>query len=412
MAIKDPSGTAQADLPSARADVDPDAREVVVAQAEIDLAQAGPDIANDGIPGEPGDPGPAVELDPDALSALLIAIAQGQDLDEAMEDMLQSSLQRAGELNASPESITEAIEAFRGTLVEIISEGLSVEEAIIAADLAFTAALQVSQEQQDDDQNTDIVNALATGQNVEDAVGDDSAAFEEAQAIQDQLEAEAAEGTPGDALIAALSSGENLDEAVGDGEGGDDAAAFQDALVAALEGGENIGDALAEANQAAEISGQVAAEQQAEEANADPLLAALASGNNDSGALGPDTTGMSPEQAAAANQAFQNALSQALASGQSPSEAGAAAGGASKAIADATGEAQAGEAGSVLAQMASGDADNLGPNTAGMTPEQAAAANEAFQDALAGSIADGAAPDAAAGTAAQTKPLDSNSVMR
>ncbi len=427
MAINDPSDPAKADLPSARADVDPDvspgADKVVLAQAETELAQAGPGVATDGVPGEPGDPGPTVELDPDALAALLVAIAQGQDLDEALGDMLQSSLQRAGELNASPESILEAVEAFRSTLLEIMSEGQSAEEAIVAADRAFTATLQVSQEQQSGEQDTDVISALATGQNVDEAVGEDSAAFEEAlqealdggatlgdalaqaeeaQAVQDQLNAEAAEGTPGDALIAALSSGENLGETVGDGEGGDGATAFEDALVAALQGGENIGDALAEANEAADVSNQVTAEQQAEEANADPLLAALASGNNDSGALGPDTTGMTPEQAAAANEAFQNALNQALASGQSPSEAGKTAGGASRAIADATAEAQAGEEGSVLAQMASGDTENLGPDTTGMTPEQAAAAAAAFQDALANSIADGAAPDAAAGAAAQS----------
>ena len=106
----------------------------------------------------------------------------------------------------------------------------------------------------------------------------------------------------------------------GDGTG-DAAAAFEQALASALEGGGELGDALAQANQAAETANQVAAEQQAGEANADPLLAALASGNNDSGALGPDTTNMTPEEAAAANDAFQQALTASLESGSSLSEA-------------------------------------------------------------------------------------------
>ena len=53
---------------------------------QIEVAQA---------PIGPGDPGPAVELDPEALAALLQTIAQGGDIDAAMDEMLTASLQDA-----------------------------------------------------------------------------------------------------------------------------------------------------------------------------------------------------------------------------------------------------------------------------------------------------------------------------
>src|SRR5690606_7322838 len=120
------------------------------------------------------------------------------------------------------------------------------------------------------------------------------------------------------------------------------------------------------AGQAAETASLVAAEQAADEANANLLLAALASGNNENGVLGPDTTGMSPEAAAAANEAFQAALTAALDGGQSLDTAMQAANNASTAAATATNEATAGEQNSVLAQLASGNGDSLGPDTTGM----------------------------------------------
>ncbi len=129
------------------------------------------------------------------------------------------------------------------------------------------------------------------------------------------------------------------------------------------------------------------------------VLAQMASGNT--GNLGPDTSGMTPEQAAAANQAFQDSLSNALADGTSPTAALAAASETSSAAATATAEANAGEQGSVLAQLASGNASNLGPDTSGMSPDQAAAANQAFSQQLSNAVADGA-PPAAAAAAAET----------
>ncbi len=400
------------------------ADEIVVAQVEgestgdnADVAQAGPAESGEQIAPDISDTPP--ELDPEALATLLIAISQGQDIDEAMNEMLESSLARAADINATPESIEAAVNAFRSTLVDIMAEGLSAEEAVVAADRAFINALQVAEQQQAGEQEAAVANALATGENVDEAVGEDSEAFEEAlqaaldggadigealaaaeeaQAFQEQIDAELAEAAPGDALIAALASGEGVEESVGELQGdgtGDAALAFQDALIAALDGGGDIGDALQQASEAAEVSNLVAAEQQADEANADPLLAALASGSNEDGVLGPDTSNMSPEEAAAANEAFQQALTQSLDSGGSLADALQTASDASQAAATATAEATAGEQNSVLAQMASGNADNLGPDTSGMSPDEAAAANQAFQQALATSLSEGTSPDAA-----------------
>ncbi|MEX0693866.1 MAG: hypothetical protein WD075_05435, partial [Rhodospirillales bacterium] len=396
---------------------------IVVAQAEINPT----DPVTDTAPGPgTGIADTPVELDPDALAALLLAISQGQDLDTAMNEMLKSSLARAADLNASPESITAAIEAFRATILDIMSQGLPAEQAVIEADRAFLSKLQVAEEQQAGEQEAAVANALATGENIDQAVGEDTQAFEQAlqaaldggadigealaqaeaaQAAQDQIDAELAAATPADSLIAALSSGENVEQTVGALQGdGDGAAAeaFQNALVAALDEGGNVGDALQQAGQAAETSTLVSAEQQADASRADPLLSALATGNNSSGALGPDTSGMSPAEAQAANEAFQATLNQALNSGQSMSQALQSAGDAGNAAASASAEATAGEQGSVLAQLASGNTDGLGPDTSGMTPEQAAAANQAFQNSLSNALADGTSPAAALATAADT----------
>lgn len=381
-----------------------DAEDTLLGQSADDLIE----VAQ--VPGEPGDPGPAIELDPEILATLLQTLSQGGNIDDAMDEMLTSSLQFAQESGATPQSIVAAVEAFRETLVDIIAQGVPAEQAVVAADLAFTSALQVSQEQQTGEQNSGTANALATGEGIDDdspafqqaleealaegaTIGEALAQAEQAQLAQDQIDTELAAGEPTDELLDALASGENID-----GSG----AAFEEALAVALEGGADIGEALAQADQAAENEAQVLAEQLTDEANADPLLAALASGNNDNGVLGPDTSGMSPDEAAAANEAFQDALAESLANGQSPEQALANAENAGDSAATATAEANQGEQGSVLAQLASGNGDNLGPNTSGMSPEEAAAANEAFQDALNASLGDGASPEAAAGAAAES----------
>jgi hypothetical protein len=373
---------------------------------QIEVAQA---------PLEPGDPGPNVELNPEALATLLETIAQGGDLDAAMDEMLTTSLQLAGEQGATPESITAAVEAFRETLVEFVTQGIPAEQAVVAADQAFISALQVTQEQQQGEENAAAANALATGEGVDDtsptfqqaleealadgaSIGEALAQAEQAQQVADQLAAEAAAGEGADALATALASGEGVEEVIGEGSG----EAFEEALAAALDGGADIGQALAQADQAAETEAQVLIEQQAEEANADPMLAALSSGDNDSGVLGPDTTGMSPEEAAVANEAFQDALATSLESGQSVEQALSNASNAGDAAASASAEAAAGEQGSVLAQLASGNGDNLGPDTTGMSPEEAAAANEAFQDTMNASLGGGASPEAALGAAADS----------
>ena len=87
------------------------ADEIVVAQVEgestgdnADVAQAGP--AESGEQTAPGISDTPPELDPEALATLLIAISQGQDIDEAMNEMLESSLARAADINATPVSYT------------------------------------------------------------------------------------------------------------------------------------------------------------------------------------------------------------------------------------------------------------------------------------------------------------------
>ncbi len=203
---------------------------IVVAQAEG--TQAAP--VTDSVPGlAAGIPAPPLELDPEALAALLLAISQGQDLDTAMNEMLKSSLARAADLNASPESISAAIEAFRATVVDIMSQGLPAEQAVLEANRAFLSKLQVAEEQQTGEQQAAVANALATGENIDQAVGEDTQAFEQAlqaaldggadigealaqaeaaQAAQAQIDAELAAATPADSLIAALSSGENIEQ--------------------------------------------------------------------------------------------------------------------------------------------------------------------------------------------------------
>ena len=57
--------------------------------------------------------------------------------------------------------IEAAVNAFRSTLVDIMAEGLTAEEAVVAADRAFINALQVNQEQQQGEQEAAVANALA-----------------------------------------------------------------------------------------------------------------------------------------------------------------------------------------------------------------------------------------------------------
>ena len=126
MALEEPNGGPNGEAADAG-----DASADAPASAEYQVAQA-----TGGEPGTPiADPGGAppspVAIDPEVLATLLLALSQGQDLDQALDDMLVSSLERAADLNATPESITAAVNAFRESLVNTLGDGNSAEQSVI-----------------------------------------------------------------------------------------------------------------------------------------------------------------------------------------------------------------------------------------------------------------------------------------
>ena len=336
-----------------------------------------------------GDDNAAVPaLPPSTLDQLLNAVSSGVDMDTAIQAAFDSAVREAVANGIPPDQARAAVEAFSQILNQSLADGLSPQEALQSASQAFSIPLP-----DDSGSGGSVLEALASGENVEEAVGGSeefqealtealeqgaapTEALQDAQAIQEGLEqAEAqadAEGGPADPLLSALASGDNVDAVTGGSE------EFQDALAEALEQGAAPTDAAqnAQAAQADIAAAEAAAD--AEGGPADPVLAALASGEN-------------VDQAVGGSEEFQEALSQALEQGSAPTDAAqnAQAAQAEIAQAEAAADAAGGPADPVLAALASGE-----------NVDQAVGGGEAGQEALAESLSQGAAPEQAAEAAA------------
>ncbi|MDW3204214.1 MAG: tandem-95 repeat protein [Alphaproteobacteria bacterium] len=234
--------------------------------------------------------------------------AQSGQVENVFLDELQSSLARGDSPDAAVNSATQAAQT-----------GLqSLQQAEVPVDNPVLSALaggeNVDEVLQDAAQRSGgdadafingLEDSLANGTNANQAMNDaQQAAVDSAQARQDaEVELNAA-----DQLAAALASGDSVDQALGQTGGGD---AFAAALEDALANGAGAGEAMNQADQAQQQQNTVAQQQSVPLSPADQMAASLASGENVDQVM----------QAAGGNENFAAALEQSLADGAAPSDA-------------------------------------------------------------------------------------------
>ena len=286
-----------------------------------------------------------------------MSLSNGAELDASLVDVFQQAVNEAVAQGASPDQATDAEPAFLQTLIEQVAQGATPEAALENAKAVFQAVAQATAataaataaatgEVDGPAQGGGLMRALASGENVDDVVGQlvqqqggglsadqvaaatnafveglqqglaegaqpGDALAQAAVASQGAAEAEVVGELSGaDALLAALASGDNADQVLTDlgvPADGDAGAAFADSLANALQSGQALDAALTDAADAQTLLAQAVADSQ-DPNIADPVLAALASGDNLEGVVGDSA-------------AFQEALAQALQGGAAPGDA-------------------------------------------------------------------------------------------
>ncbi|MGE4219892.1 MAG: beta strand repeat-containing protein, partial [Alphaproteobacteria bacterium] len=265
-----------------------------------------------------------------------------------------------------PNLAKQAAESYVAELLRGLSSGLPIEVAMQSADNAYAGAVAAAQAQMDaaagDNAVTDLIQAMASGKGIDDAV-------DHAHGSQDNDSADASAKAAQDAFI------QGLTEALADGLKGDAAIAFA----------AERATAVLEASQG--------------DSSADALMQALSSGEGVEATMarlmGDTTQGMDPAAAAAARAAFQRGLAQALDHG---SQAESALSDAATISNTAASVSTAMPADPAWALASGANVDSIIQQivgTDGMTPDQIAAATRAFQDTLSSSLAAGSSADQA-----------------
>jgi len=284
---------------------------------------------------------------PTSLESLLVSLSNGAQLDAALLDVFQQALAEVVAQGAIPEQAEAAQQAFLETLITQVAQGATPEAALDNAKAVFQAVATATGEVDGPAGDGGLIQALASGENVDDAVGDlvqqqggelspdqvaaatnafveglqqgladgilpGDALAQATEASQGAAEAEIiGELSGADALLAALASGENADQVLnelGVPAEGDAGAAFADNLANALQSGQALDAALTEAADTQNLLAEAIANSD-DPAGADPILAALASGDNVDGVIGDSA-------------AFQESLAQALQAGSDPGVTG------------------------------------------------------------------------------------------
>jgi len=340
---------------------------------------------------------------PTSLESLLVSLSNGAELDASLVDVFQQAVNEAVAQGASPDQATDAEPAFLQTLIEQVAQGATPEAALENAKAVFQAVAQATGEVDGPAQGGGLMQALASGENVDDVVGQlvqqqggglsadqvaaatnafveglqqglaegaqpGDALAQAAVASQGAAEAEVVGELSGaDALLAALASGDNADQVLTDlgvPADGDAGAAFADSLANALQSGQALDAALTDAADAQTLLAQAVADSQ-DPNIADPVLAALASGDNLEGVVGDSA-------------AFQEALAQALQGGAAPGDALQQAGDTLATLDAAQAQTNDPAADPLLAALASGD-----------NVEGAVGDSEAFAENLANALEGG-----------------------
>ena len=326
----------------------------------------------------------------------LNALASGEGLDEVLarvEDTHDIDLSDANSLEALLEFALQADKAPRVALLEALQNAKTI------FDLQITAAAN---------ENISLINALASGQNVEAIVGksgaDDIASFElslsralsSGTSVDDAVASASilaklvstaiaeAESNPLAKLVTALASGADVSEVMEAAASGD-TKAFEEALSQALSTGSPASLAVA----SAAVSGARTATAN-EAAASNPvakLIGALASG--------ADVTEIIEAAASGDSAAFEQALSQALSTGTGATEAVASAGETS----GKTEAANAAAANSPEAQLVAALAS--GQNVSEAMGEAGGGDGAAFEKALSEALGSGKPAGQAVATASE-----------
>ena len=363
-----------------------------------------------------------VTLGPDQFEGILTALSAGDGIEDAIASLHSDIMGQLLDLGATPDSATAAVGSFIDTLrIELYNGNFDIDDAVSFARQAMLHTIETYDPSGTAVDPADaLLAAVASGEGVEAAVGDLVQQMAADGALPPDTDLADVEAVFLDELQAALAQGQDpqtaLQTAEGAAQGSIDAmqaaqVPVENPLITALAGGENVDGALQESIDAAGGDADAFVEG-LENALADGVGAENAL--NEAGQIAQDT-----EQAkgdAEVELSAADKLAQTLSSGENVDEALADAGG-GDAFADALEQALAGGSTPGDAMNQADEAQNLSDaisqeQSVPLSPADqlaaslasgddvdgaldAAGGGDAFVDALEQSLADGSTPDAA-----------------